>query len=350
MRSLIVVCIFLFGTFVFAKEGFFSLSHKDTPKFLVEAQESVFMIVPYESYEFSPKLTPEKVSFYLENFCEKPTHIVHQLNCDFLKNCVGDKCNYYPHKSKGTAFLTGNGNTLITSFHVLYGLHRVALLFLGGHLATLEENQAFQIFTSMRPEFKLLNAKGEVVFDTNENNELPRYLNLGHPARFSLSFESKDNTTYLAKDYVEILLPHSLGKGLQLATNDFASEMKKTNQNVYALGFPSEAKRSHDDISSSGHGMYYTQGHMTDFKTTVHKLSESYSDSIRFLQNQDESVMTASLDASSGSSGGPIFNSEGEVIGILSGTHRGNSDTYQGVSFAVHIEQMKKTDLRGYYR
>jgi hypothetical protein len=319
----------------FSGEGFYPLHHSSNPSWVKEAANSIYTIVLHETADTSPSLTNAEIIEYQASACKKPSSIVETLNCQHFSQCSGDTCNFKPYLDRGTAFLTGSGNVIMTAFHVLYPLHQMRLLTWYPGEKTMQQE-----ILSWQPDFVLVDQFGNTVFDTRKERKKARYLNAGSPSLFAASF-TRDSPFMLKHDFAEIELPRVLGKGLKISNT--------RTENLFSVGYPKKVSRQ-NGFSANGNDIYVSRGKKLNYSESTRKLSQKVRSLSIYLAMQDEPIVASDMDIVPGNSGSPIFNEYGEVIAIASVAVLGPGAMYRGLIYGIPFSMMQEYDLRRYYK
>jgi hypothetical protein len=216
-----------------------SVNAIDLPEVIKEnIIKNTFMIVPINQYAtpISEKLAR---NYYLNNCSIKNLMANDKLNCKVLKNCKAEACvvEYLEH---GTAFLSlENGETLLnTAWHVLFPSHAAGLIFAKNYLEAASTEDKKNIYEKLVPEFLLLNANEEIVYDTRIDRPTS-YLDFGDPlSTLFIQEGSNINGIYgymenIPQDYAKIKLNRKLAEGLIKVS----STNKTNHEKYYSLGF-----------------------------------------------------------------------------------------------------------------
>jgi hypothetical protein len=224
--------------------------------------------------------------------------IEHCRKAQKLFGLIGDKCNISLAFSIGTAFLAGDGKTLWTAQHVA---HLVTSINPGA--ATPSENLAVFVF----------DRSGKLVVDPYEiavTNKFSR-------RQLDLPLFMVGGTS---EDYQAFSLSKPIGQPLPIAPS-----VPAKGERITVVGYPSATgpqvanSNLYEDFSdrsprpnSIGNTIEFSFGEVADYfyYQAVLNPDEQRSDS-------PQSIYTTA-DAVPGNSGGPVFNSRGEVIGLVS--------------------------------
>lgn len=186
-------------------------------------EANTFMIIPINAYAST---IPEQNAhdFYTKNCALPNLPLSEKLNCEILKDCHGDAC-VRPYAQHGTAFLKGDGRTLVTAWHVPFQTHAAALTMLADRIAIMTTDEKTKIYQNLKPEFILVNHQNEIIYDTRRpESAQTRYRSFGDP--LSSVFADRGNKNDRPFGYYEniqdeltvIDLQQSLGTGLQVAS------------------------------------------------------------------------------------------------------------------------------------
>lgn len=338
-----------------------------SPTLAQDIARNTFMIIPINP--MAPVISVPRAREYVEQNCQlNSLTYKDQLNCQILRACQGDDCQpvYGPH---GTAFLGGDGRSLYTAWHVVFETHQAALTFLYPALAKMESTAQVRAYKNLVPEFILVNQNHEIVYDTRNTGpggSPTRYARMGDPlSTLYIANGKKDDMPYgyfenSAVDYVEIILDRILGPGLKraVATQDsraclftagFAFNAQSLNfstqsgfvRSLYdlkkSLGrfldfqlrplprprVEIEAMKTEDILSLMGNSSEQIRQQIKDYsgekiRQSIGFVLDSQARHMRdYFTEKSGSVIFFDNPVLSGQSGGPLFNAQGEVMGII---------------------------------
>ncbi|MES2769827.1 MAG: serine protease [Bdellovibrionota bacterium] len=324
LNRIFLVGIFLMGFLSVLKshadQGFYPV-HKIPvlPEWVLEKSKSVFRIVMRVGPEMAPKVDDE-----ILKKCENPQNTEQKLNCDHIKKCTSGQPCHLVYQGAGTAFLTGDGSEVVTAWHVVQPNHLPALILLNGFLSKKPLAERQKTLQNMRPEFVLINSKGKVVFDTGSERELPIYANFGDPNSFT-KMHMDQNPRNVLVDFVKIKINRSIGKGLKFLDLEY----KPDSNDYFAMGYPQKTLRK-SKMNSNGFDLFLSKGKLVSSSNYLDQIEwksiEQRDSEAKFFSN--EYLNFFDIDVVPGNSGGPIFNSDGDVVGIAIAT-ASSSDLYK---------------------
>ncbi len=190
----------------------------------IKIEANTFMMIPINAYAST---IPEENAraYYAKNCGLASLPLSEKLNCEKLRDCKGDEC-VKPFVSHGTAFLKGDGHTLVTAWHVPFQTHAAALTLLTDRISIMTADEKTKIYQNLKPEFILVNHQNEIVYDTRTpDGAQTRYRSFGDP--LSSVFSERGNKNNKPFGYYEniqdeltvIDLQTDLGTGLQVASS-----------------------------------------------------------------------------------------------------------------------------------
>lgn len=325
--------------------------------------DNTFILIPINSY--APIISKSQAEEFVKTNC----HLMHLppsevLNCNALKTCVEGHC-VREYASHGTGFLLNNGSTLMTAWHVVYPTHASALLFIRNYALSLQDQEARdKLYENLKPNFILLNHNHEIIYDTRLNPT--DYNNFGDPLSTTHIFygTSYQNQPYgyfenIPEDYLEIRLSKNLGEGLKFGLKasaddefivsgfgydgrnfgfDMTSGQKQSlyelktqthNYRDYVLKpfvIPIEDFLALDPITQLINLGYSKESAISQIEQhgleliqhSIFTVLKTQSRHMRDLEIEKHAhVLFTDNPSLPGTSGGPVTNSNGEVLGIL---------------------------------
>jgi hypothetical protein len=147
------------------------------PEVQTSVADNTFKLVPRNLYAGTISEATAR-SLYQNSCLGKDLTISDQMNCDILESCTGDHCKlqYGPF---GSAFLENKNGRLLTAWHVVFPTHAAGLIFMQGNLSQLSDEERNARLAVLEPDFILLNANDQIVFDTR--NSPSQYVRWGNP-------------------------------------------------------------------------------------------------------------------------------------------------------------------------
>jgi hypothetical protein len=334
---------------------------------LDQITKNTLLIVPLNLY--APDLTVEEAREIFSHKClDKLDMTVNQkMNCEVLKTCEGDSC-VSEYANQGTAFLMNNGKELHTAWHVLFSTHAAGLTFASNYLESASVEKRQKIYDNLNPMFVLLDKDLKIVYDTRVESETS-YTVIGNPLSTIFSNNGRNSKGVygyienIPEDFVQIQLTKSLGSGFKKAerkpkenlngpfiTAGFGFDKKETVFSIEMGGqvasilelktqmknfmefqlHPLSVERSEfwkmsseDQLVLIGYSRESAQEQISKYpKETI----ESAIRTVVAVQGRNErdikiernyNVLLTTNPSLPGASGGPMLNSEGEVIGIV---------------------------------
>ncbi len=325
-------------------------------------EANTFMIIPINAY--ASTLPEENARAYYTNNCGLASlPLSEKLNCEKLKDCKGDEC-VKPFASHGTAFLKGDGRTLVTAWHVTFQTHAAALTLLADRIFIMTADEKTKIYQNLKPEFILVNHQNEIVYDTRTAEAAQtRYRSFVDPLSSVFSERgSKNNKPFgyyeNIKDELTVIdLQKDLGTGLQVATSadsecitsagfgydgydlkfsivsGEASTLKVLNRalNVFMefqLNPLPQPRAKIEKMSTAkililmGYSIEQAEAQVKQFsekqlRDAIQVILDTEERHARDLQvSQDAQSVYFDAPVMSGFSGGPILNSQGDLTGL----------------------------------
>lgn len=283
---------------------------------LEKVKLSTFKIVPIDL--FAKELNEEEARRLHKQECTSPKVSTHErLNCEIFKKCKDNACKR-SFTQDGSAFLLGDGQSLVTAWHITYNSHASALRFLENYLSTLDNDTRNNKLSVLRPAFILLDHEERKVFDTREHlSGTVKYLDWGNPlSPIYAKRGKKDEGPYgfyenASQDFALISLPESIGPSLRSAT-------LATKECLYSVGQDFQEKTM--KLVSSG-GRKVTLKKIQEKNEVTHTSPTEEQRNLRDQTlDQNESIIFFNASVSLEQRGGPLVNDQGEVIGIT--THQ----------------------------
>ncbi len=307
------------------------------PAKILERSDSVLRIVPLNLGEAGENWPAARRQEIAGGECRDPQHFLIKLRCDYIRDeCPADGFCRIPYSTSGTAFVVGDGSTLVTAFHVAAENESARLHFLGAALLNLPAEKRDEIFSSYRPAFLLFDSNGRKIYDTRDYEQPHRYLSVGDPLE-SFRRQAKSGMPArlkgFAKDFALIQLRKPVAAGLPVKTPDVSDKI------FWALGFP--MRTSGRTINYDGFNFYANQGR----RQMITELGRTFKFKLKAGDSKFP-LLYYGNDIVQGFSGGPLFNERGEVIGIISATLSTHA-SFSGASFGVPWQDFGPYLLRG---
>lgn len=346
---------------------------------LEKIKQNTFILVPINTY--AQNIPKEKAIEFVKTNC----HLKHLppaevLNCKALSECDGTNC-IREFESHGTAFLMNSGKTLHTAWHVLYPTHAAALFFFRPYFLSLNADQKKELSPQLKPKFVLLNHNHDIVYDTRKNPT--SYAVIGDPLSPTHIFygqihdQSYGYFENIPFDFASINLSKKLGEGLK------AAESTVLNGEFLASGFGYDGRHFKFDISKGKREsltkLKIKTNEFIDFQlapfdmpietflslttfdkliymgyseteasaqiqkhglelvdTSIKTVLKSHGRHMRDLATEkNEKVIFTNNPVLPGQSGGPLTNTKGEVIGILTNAFMTQLKPGEYVSFGA---------------
>lgn len=307
---------------------------------LEKVKLSTYKIVPIDL--FARELSEEEARRLHKQECLSPKiHTYERLNCKIFSKCKDNACKR-SFTQDGSAFLLGDGQSLVTAWHITYNSHSSALRFLEDYLSTLDNDTRNNKLSVLKPAFILLDHEERTVFDTREHlSGTVKYLDWGNPLSPIYAKKGiKKNGAYgfyesASEDFALISLPESIGPSLQSGT-------LRTKECLYSIG---------QDFQEKTMKLVTSGGRKTTFKQLREKNSQMkkpLAAEQRHLRDQtldqNENIIFFKASVSLEQRGGPLVNDQGEVIGITTHrfiNHHNESPLSAGVARLIPIEWME---------
>ena len=272
-----------------------------------------------------------------------------------------------PFSPHGTAFLIDQGETLVTAWHVVFAGHAAPLHFLHHYIASRNLEEKKSLYKNLEPAFILLDQEGTIVFDTQNEGPSVQYQSIGDPLSTIYSIKGKKlqkpygHYENIPDDYAVISLPRAIGKALSVKRVESPDLEGKC---LYSAGFSYNQQVEKYQVTGGGKStlskLQVKLGNFSDFqlrplpRSKEELLNLPIKDFMRLMGYKEDEIqaqlkkydkklirqsIAVIIDSSqrnmrdqlldqhknvlffkgavmSGQSGGPIFNSKGEVLGI----------------------------------
>ncbi len=231
-----VIANLIFLVFSYTSSQVFAQSCKASRSSSDLVAANTFMIIPINAFA-SP--IPENIArdFYNKNCSLKTLPLSEKMNCAILKDCKGEMC-LKTYSSHGTAFLLGNGHTLVTAWHVVFQTHAAPLLLFADRISVMDSVEKNRVYQNLKPEFILVNQENNIVYDTREQqNKATRYVEYSDPISTVYSERGKKNDNpfgyyeNISTEQAVIELQQDIGTGLQLSKQDIQGQC------IHSAGF-----------------------------------------------------------------------------------------------------------------
>jgi hypothetical protein len=248
-----------------------------------------------------------------------PPPSTNDINIWQIEQCLqkqSTECLISTAYRSSTVVLTGDGTTSATAFHNLK-------IFLGPQL-----NDALRKGMTPEQAADLINKTPVTAFLYNSNGQLigsPTDLSL-HPqgitaAQIMAAWQNPNSKEMPAfSDKASLSFSRRLGPGVTIA-----KDAPKLNEPTLMFGFPDEttAWNSYGENDSDGTSMYCTVGRVISAEDAAKRSGWDFEHlNIYERQLYQEQVLFTSANSFGGMSGGPTFNSKGELVSVHS---RGNN-------------------------
>lgn len=242
--------------------------------------------------------------------------------------CSSTEICKIPFTESGSAFLTGDGRTLVSAFHVMAQAELLTLTLLGNTMLNYPPEKLAGIYAGYQAQFLLFNSDDELVYDTRDYVEAHRFSKIGDPLK-AVGIAGTDKPlprgiAQYGQDFAGVRLRKTLGKPLP-----FASRALRTDEVVWTLGFPMRTRGR--QVNYDGFHIFANPGMM--FSLSELALAFSFQPS---AEADSFPLLAFSGDIVPGFSGGPLLNASGEIIGVVTGS-LSNPDEYRGIAFASPV-------------
>lgn len=301
--------------------GFNRLSHPSTPAMLPWASKSVFevrivsedILEDIQTWDLTaPEYSQVDSKIESSPVLDDKEKIIIKRQISNCRNRGNEKqCSVFMGFNKGTAFLAGKGGLLWTNAHVIDRFVKI--------ITNLRKQSVSEwIKRDGRLLIFLFDANGKLVFDPFTDSAIVKI----NP-NVSKAEAGKEEWYSVDSDYVGIQLSRSLGTPLRIGNPPIPGE------NLYRPGYPVCTGCPQNSVSedpernrnrglgrnSDGVGLYWTGGAAQRVDSIISFLG------VDPRGNYDLGQMVLfSADSQLGLSGGPILNTQGEVVGIFAGS------------------------------
>ncbi len=336
-------------------------------------RRNTFLFVPINQYAMPIEVIQARKLYELnckgEHGAPNPEllPINQKLNCKTLKQCqVKEECRLQ-YSSFGSAFLAENGRKLYTALHVAINSVKMPFYFFKQYFEQRTTSERKEYLAQIGVQFLLLDINGNLLYDSRE--EEAQVIESGDPMAIVYTDTGRSpngNVGFkeaIPNDFIQIQLQRDMGDGIPMAASsqsiDFLSagfyyeegerfvsllgqeesvlalKQKTGNFNEITLSPLSQnreeyASRSEEEIM---------QDWGWPLESIARQIDECGRDRVRaaitsLLVIQERNARDMAVEshpkalftnarAQPGNSGGPVMNSQGEVVGItVNGFHR----------------------------
>lgn len=224
-----------------------------------------------------------------------------------------EDCYVFEGVSDGTAFVTGDGTQLTSAFHTF---ENYILNLISKNKINVQSSANLNLSNFKLP-ILAINAKDEVILDFNsivKIDFLP----------FEVIFKNNNINDIPSYDFIKLKLSKKIAEPI------CEGSLLRSTEYLYLLGYPLATKdRSSFGLNDSdGEKLYVSQGKSLLLEEAESRMGREYlvtnktNEEIIFFK---KSILSADFDSTKGFSGGPILNSKGCYVGMLT-----NSYPYDG--------------------
>lgn len=310
------------------------------------AAGSVYRLLVHWDTAFAyEKLSHAQSAVYLEEHCGGgPRDFIEARNCDAIRRCFsaieaeGVGFCHEPYLTGGTAWVVKSSegrSVIVTNWHV-FQRQFAPQMFLAPAIVPRPAAERKELLKQLEPIFSLYDASGNLVYESTQHATAPRIVGMGDVVGAAFSDPSVQAVATLVEDYVAVEIPLALGRPLAVAAE--APSMKEP---AFALGYPVSTLGRKQN--SDGQQLYFSSGHFyspEQFLQLVEPLAKAvahFSEPIPAdqapLVSKDYHLPTrgfvySSCDVVGGNSGGPLLNSAGEVVGMVTRSYS-NREKYE---------------------
>lgn len=331
LSAFLVVSIFCLNSFAQAAAPELSAE-------LVQATKSVFRYVPLRLGSTGERTEAKDRQAALDSTCKKPSSFLANLRCQYMRSqCSTNDICYIPFVESGSAFLVGDGQSLVSAFHVMGEGEALSFTVLGSTMATYSAEKLREIYANYSADFLLFDSDENLVYDTRNYSDPHHYEVLGDPLwAFGTTATSDILPAVVAKfsgDYGQVRLQKKLGEGLSFVN----TEAVDTNAVRWAAGFPGATQRP--DYNYDGFHFYLNPGIGYQWSEVTKALGVSLTPELEAYP-----LLLSTNDIVNGFSGGPMFDEKGRVMGIVTGTFS-DENQYRGLAIVTPISALKNSAL-----
>ncbi len=316
-----------------ANKGFQGPDSKDCSATAHLARQSTFRIILPTADQISIKQafgqdTPELRANLVATLKSRnlPAPSADDVNRWQIERCLQDKtedCFFSKTYTSATMVLIGDGRQALTAFH------NIKLLL--SETIAQGSQQGFSNLTisqslnrSALPLF-VYNDQGKLIASPNDLTAQLQEITAEQVEVAARNLASNDY--HSAFDRVSLKFSRSLGTGVKIA-----SKLPKPGETVRLFGYPAATadRKKNGANDSNGQSFYCTVGTVLSPDEVARRIHFNLSklSAIEEMLYRQETIF-ATNDAVGGNSGGPLLNSEGELVAVLS---RGNNEPLSSVA------------------
>ena len=239
---------------------------------------------------------------------------------EFCARGATTSCPIYPALMNGSGFLLSD-KFLLTNYHLI---HQAVVSALATMNRDLSEEELPAVLSRIKLPVKVFSAQGrEILRAGDKPAPVIRAQEISSNPDLLLSGDEVFATDLEAQlaDLVRLAIPAGTWPALKLADRAACE-----GDAVFLAGFPDSPNRFGDLRISSGHVL------SPDLLKTQMGLEEPSADTRLRRQH----MIFADFACAEGESGGPILNTHGEVVGMLSGYYE-NTQTHQRICYGINL-------------